>query len=71
MIVDPSTALVRAQPKEERDLMVGARNNWLLAFDNLSLLFLSGFQMHSVEFRPVEDKPIANITRTAMSTYLM
>ncbi len=38
MLVDPSTVLVRAQPKEERDLMVGAKNNWLLAFDNLSFL---------------------------------
>jgi hypothetical protein len=36
LLVDPSTALVRSQPKEERDLMVGAKNNWLLAFDNLS-----------------------------------
>jgi hypothetical protein len=36
LLVDPSTALVRAQPKEERDLMVGGKNNWLLAFDNLS-----------------------------------
>lgn len=36
LLVDPSTTLVRAQPKEERDLMVGAKNNWLLAFDNLS-----------------------------------
>lgn len=36
MLVDPSTSLLRAQPKEERDLMVGAKNNWLLAFDNLS-----------------------------------
>jgi hypothetical protein len=36
LLVDPSTALVRAQPREERDLMVGAKNNWLLAFDNLS-----------------------------------
>lgn len=36
LLVDPSKALVRAQPKEERDLMVGAKNNWLLAFDNLS-----------------------------------
>jgi hypothetical protein len=38
LLIDPSTALVRAQPKEERDLMVGAKNNWLLAFDNLSFL---------------------------------
>jgi hypothetical protein len=38
LLVDPSTALVRAQPKEERDLMVGAKNNWLLAFDNLSFI---------------------------------
>jgi hypothetical protein len=36
LLIDPSTVLVRAQPKEERDLMVGGKNNWLLAFDNLS-----------------------------------
>src|SRR5262249_45311227 len=38
MLIDPSSSLVRSQPKEERDLMVGAKNNWLLAFDNLSYL---------------------------------
>jgi hypothetical protein len=35
-LIDPSHTPVRALPKEERDLMVGAKNNWLLAFDNLS-----------------------------------
>jgi len=38
LLVDPSTVLVRSAPKEERDLMVGAKNNWLLAFDNLSYI---------------------------------
>jgi hypothetical protein len=37
-VVDPSTVPVRSAPKEERDLMVGAKNNWLLAFDNLSYI---------------------------------
>lgn len=36
MLIDPSTALVRSMPHQGRDLMVGAKNNWLLAFDNLS-----------------------------------
>jgi hypothetical protein len=38
LLVDPSTVPVRSAPKEERDLMVGAKNNWLLAFDNLSYI---------------------------------
>jgi hypothetical protein len=35
-LIDPSAALVRSEPKEPRDLMIQARNNWVLAFDNLS-----------------------------------
>jgi len=35
-IIDPNKASKRTQPKEERDLMIGATNNWMLAFDNLS-----------------------------------
>jgi Bifunctional DNA primase/polymerase, N-terminal len=38
MLVDPSTPVLRAPPREERDLVIGAHNNWLLAFDNLSPL---------------------------------
>jgi len=34
--IDPNKASKRTQPKEERDLMIGAINNWMLAFDNLS-----------------------------------
>lgn len=35
-IIDPAVPALRAEPKELRDLMVGAINNWLLPFDNLS-----------------------------------
>ena len=35
-IVDPSIAPLRSAPREERDLMVTAKNSWLLTFDNLS-----------------------------------
>lgn len=34
-LVDPSTAPLRAEPKEARDLMISANNGWCLAFDNL------------------------------------
>ncbi|MBP3956715.1 DUF3854 domain-containing protein [Gemmata sp. G18] len=35
-LIDPSAAPVRSEPKEARDLMIHARNAWVLAFDNLS-----------------------------------
>jgi hypothetical protein len=35
-LVDPSTAILKTVPRDERDLMIGANNSWLLAFDNLS-----------------------------------
>jgi putative DNA primase/helicase len=35
-LVDPSAALTRGVPKDDRDLMVSASNSWMLAFDNLS-----------------------------------
>jgi hypothetical protein len=37
-LVDPNAALVRALPRDERDLMIAANNGYLLAFDNLSNL---------------------------------
>ena len=37
-LIDPSAIPLRAQPQSERDLIVAARNNWLLAYDNLSRL---------------------------------
>jgi putative DNA primase/helicase len=36
LLVDPSTAPIRAVPKDDRDLIVSASNSWVLAFDNLS-----------------------------------
>lgn len=35
-LIDPSTSDLRAQPKEVRDLMISAKNSWLIAYDNLS-----------------------------------
>ncbi|MBI4498200.1 MAG: hypothetical protein HY689_09905 [Chloroflexi bacterium] len=35
-LVDPSTAPVRAEPRDGRDLMIAARNGWVVALDNLS-----------------------------------
>src|SRR5262245_32707152 len=35
-LIDPNAAPTRAAPREERDLMIGANNGHILAFDNLS-----------------------------------
>jgi len=35
-LVDPSTAPVRAEPRDLRDLVIAAGNSWIQAFDNLS-----------------------------------
>jgi hypothetical protein len=37
-LVDPNSAPLRALPREERDLAIGAKNAYLLVFDNLSKL---------------------------------
>lgn len=37
-IVDPSAVPLRTSPKDERDLMIMAKNSWILAFDNLSTI---------------------------------
>jgi hypothetical protein len=37
-LIDPSTAPARSEPRDEHTLMIQARNNWLLLFDNLSHL---------------------------------
>ncbi|NGZ11161.1 MAG: hypothetical protein CV088_17575 [Nitrospira sp. LK70] len=38
MLVDPNKSLLRAAPRDERDLMIAACNGWVLAYDNLSHL---------------------------------
>jgi hypothetical protein len=35
-LVDPNSASLRAEPRDGRDLMIGANNSWCLAYDNLS-----------------------------------
>jgi hypothetical protein len=37
-LIDPNSALLRAEPGETRDLMIAANGSWLLVFDNLSHL---------------------------------
>jgi hypothetical protein len=37
-LIDPSSALVRSQPHEPRDLIIAASNGFVCAFDNLSSL---------------------------------
>ena len=36
LLVDPHFPLLRSLPKSEQDLMIGAHNNWLQAYDNVS-----------------------------------
>jgi len=36
--LDPNKADKRTPPKDERDLMIGASNNWIMAIDNLSVI---------------------------------
>ena len=38
-LVDPHASPLRCEPKESRDLMVGAVNGWVLALDNLSTIW--------------------------------
>jgi hypothetical protein len=35
-LVDPSTAPLRAEPRDARDLMIAGTNGWVIALDNLS-----------------------------------
>lgn len=35
-LIDPNQAALRSQPKDERDLMIAAKNGWAISFDNLS-----------------------------------
>jgi len=35
-LLDPASAPLRAAPRDERDLLIGARNSWVPCFDNLS-----------------------------------
>src|SRR5262249_27693950 len=35
-LIDPNAAPLRRPPRDERDLMIAAKNGWLVALDNLS-----------------------------------
>ena len=36
MLIDPSSVPLRPPPKDERDFLIGATNNWMISLDNLS-----------------------------------
>lgn len=35
-LIDPSEALLRSEPRDERDLVIAANNGWVIGLDNLS-----------------------------------
>jgi hypothetical protein len=35
-LIDPNTAPLRSQPREERDLLIAAMKGWIVAYDNVS-----------------------------------
>ncbi len=35
-VIDPNVAQLRTMPSDERDLVIAAKNHWVVAFDNLS-----------------------------------
>ena len=35
-LIDPNSAMLRAEPRDVRDVMIAATNSWLLAIDNIS-----------------------------------
>src|SRR5207237_9906417 len=37
-LVDPNEAALRAQPRDDRDLVIAANNSWMPCWDNLSKL---------------------------------
>jgi hypothetical protein len=37
-LIDPNSAMLRAEPRDVRDVMIAATNRWMVAFDNLSTL---------------------------------
>jgi hypothetical protein len=37
-LIDPNSAVLRAEPRDVRDVMIAATNSWMVAFDNLSEL---------------------------------
>jgi hypothetical protein len=37
-LTDPNLGALRSEPREPRDLMIAARNGWMIAFDNISKL---------------------------------
>jgi hypothetical protein len=72
-LVDPSFAPLRSLPRSERDLIIAAKNNWCLAFDNISKLpdwlsdalcrLSTGGGLGSRELYTDSEEAIFNVTR--------
>jgi hypothetical protein len=39
-LIDPSASPMRAQPHEPRDILIAARESWLMAYDNINTLLI-------------------------------
>jgi len=61
-LIDPNVAPLRSEAREVRDLMIAARNGWMVALDNLSML--SGWMSRSAGSRPAAGSPPGRCTRT-------
>jgi hypothetical protein len=70
-LIDPNKADLRSEPREERDLMIAAKNGWLIALDNLSRLSISLSLMHYVGWRRVAALQYVNCTQTMKRSCLM
>jgi hypothetical protein len=63
-LIDPSTAALRAEPRDARDLMIAGTNGWVLHWTT-SAASNPGFPMRSVGWRLAADSPRASSTATA------
>ena len=63
-LVDPNEAPNRAEPREPRDLMIAARNGWILAFDNISASRTPGSRTGCAAWRQAAASPPGNSIAT-------
>ena len=75
-LLDPNEAPVRALPKDERDLMISAKNGWMIALDNVSHIpdwlsdalcrLSTGGGLATRELYTDEDEILFNVQRPVM-----
>lgn len=77
-VIDPNSAPLRSQPREERDLVITANNSWIVAYDNLSHIpvwlsdgmcrIATGGGMATRELYTNEEEVIFEVQRSQMIT---